>query len=99
VSAGGIAGKGKGCMTEENKHKLKNQRVFRHASGRCILLTKAGRAVSFWVDEQECAHVLEELEGVDFKATGTWLKKEGWRCIGPGLELEKLLGKRGGNVT
>ena len=78
-------------MTEENKHKLKNQRVFRHTSGRCILLTKAGKAVSFWVDEQERAHVLEELEGVDFKATGTCLKKEGWQCIGPGVEFAKLL--------
>jgi hypothetical protein len=78
-------------MTEENKLKLKNQRVFRHTSGRYILLTKAGKAVSFWVDEQERAHVLEELKGVDFKATGTLLKKEGWQCIGPGVEFEKLL--------
>ena len=78
-------------MPEENKHLLKNQRVFRHASGRYILLTKAGKAVSFWVDDQERAHVLEELEGVDFKATGTYLKKEGWQCIGPGIEFLKLL--------
>ena len=78
-------------MAEENKDKLKNQRVFQHSSGRYILLTKAGKAVSFWVDDRECAHVLEELEGVDFKATGTQLKKEGWQCIGPGLEFERLL--------
>ena len=78
-------------MTEENQDKLKNQRVFQHASGRYILLTKAGKAVSFWVDERERAHVLEELEGVDFKATGTQLKKEGWKCIGPGIEFERLL--------
>ncbi len=58
-------------MTKENKDKLKNQRVFEHASGRYILLTKAGRAVSFWVDERDRIHVLEELEDVDFKATGT----------------------------
>ena len=78
-------------MTEEKMDKLKNQRVFRHTSGRYILLTKAGKAVSFWIDEQQRAHVLEELEGVDFKATGTHLKKGGWQCIGPGVEYEKLL--------
>ena len=72
-------------------NKLKNQRVFRHASGRYILLTKAGKGISFWIDQQQQAHVLEELEGVDFKATGTWLKKQGWQCIGPGLEFEELL--------
>jgi len=82
---------GKRWMTEENKDKLKNQCVFQHISGRYILLTKAGKAVSFWVDDRERAHVLEELEGVDFKATGTQLKKEGWQCIGPGLEFERLL--------
>lgn len=78
-------------MTKENKDKLKNQRVFEHASGRYILLTKAGRAVSFWVDERDRIHVLEELEDVDFKATGTHLKKEGWRCIRPGIEFDTLL--------
>ena len=78
-------------MTEKNKDKLKNQRVFQHTSGRYILFTKAGEVVSFWVDERECAHVLEGLEGVDFKATGTQLKTEGWQCIGPGVEFERLL--------
>jgi len=78
-------------MTKENKDKLKNQRVFQHTSGRYILLTKAGKAVSFRVDERYGIHVLEELEGVDFKATGTQLKKEGWRCIGPGIEFDALL--------
>jgi hypothetical protein len=85
-------------MTEENKDKLKNQRVFRHSSGRYILLTKAGKVVSFWVDERGRAHVLKELEGVDFKATGTQLKKEGWRCIGPGLEFERLLANLGDTI-
>ncbi|MEA3280787.1 MAG: hypothetical protein U9Q38_09350 [Thermodesulfobacteriota bacterium] len=78
-------------MTKENKDKLKNQRVFQHTSGRYILLTKAGKAVSFRVDEGDRIHVLEELEGVDFRATGTQLKKEGWRCIGPGIEFDALL--------
>ena len=78
-------------MTKNNENKLKNQRVFQHTSGSYILLTKAGKVVSFWVDEGNRVHVLEELEGVDFKATGTQLKKEGWRCIGPGVEFERLL--------
>ena len=47
-------------------------------------------AVSFRVDERDRIHVLEDLEGVDFKATGTQLKKEGWRCIGPGIEFDTL---------
>jgi len=37
----------------------------------------------------------EELEGVDFKATGTQLKKEGWQCIGLGLEFQRLLANVG----
>jgi hypothetical protein len=88
-------------MSEGNKDKLKNQRVFQHSSGRYILLTKAGKAVSFWVDDRERAHVLEELEleGVDFKATGTQLKKEGWQCIGPGLEFERLLEEELGDAS
>ncbi len=77
-------------MTKDNENKLKNQRVFQNASGRHILLTKAGRAVSFRIDEQDKLHVLEEVEGVDFNATGTQLKKEGWRCIGPGIEFNRL---------
>ena len=71
--------------------KLGTQRVFQHADGRYILLTKGGKAISFWIDEQDAIHVLERLEGVDFKATGTQLKKEGWKCIGPGLEFHRLL--------
>lgn len=34
---------GKRWTTEENKDKLKNQRVFQHTSGRYILLTRAGK--------------------------------------------------------
>lgn len=78
-------------MTNATKEKLGSQRVFQHANGRYILLTKAGTAVSFRVDEQDAVHVLEKLEGVDFKATGTQLKKEGWKCIGPGIEFSRLL--------
>jgi hypothetical protein len=46
---------------------------------------------SFTGEIRHIIDYLEELEGVDFKATGTQLKKEGWRCIGPGLEFERLL--------
>jgi hypothetical protein len=78
-------------MKNSMKEKLGTQRVFQHADGRYILLTKAGKAVSFWIDEQDAIHVLEKLEGVDFKATGTQLKREGWKCIGPGIEFDRLL--------
>jgi hypothetical protein len=67
------------------------QRVFQHPNGECILLVKSGEAVSFWVDENNRPHVIERLKGVDFKATGTQLKKDGWRCVGPGLEFSHLL--------
>ncbi len=78
-------------MTISKKEKLGTQRVFQHADGHYIQLTKAGKAVSFWIDEQDAIHVLEKLEGVDFKATGTQLKREGWKCIGPGIEFDRLL--------
>jgi len=78
-------------MTNVMKEKSGTQRVFQHADGRYILLTKAGRAVSFWIDEQDAVRVLQELKSVDFKATGTQLKKEGWKCIGPGIEFDRLL--------
>jgi len=78
-------------MKKETIEKLGSQRVFQHADGRYILLTKAGKVVSFYIDEQDAVHILEELEGVDFKATGTQLKKEGWKCIGPGIEFNRRL--------
>ena len=78
-------------MTIATKEKLGTQRVFQHADGRYILLTKTGKAVSFYIDERDAVYVLEELEGVDFKATGTQLKEEGWKCIGPGIEFDRLL--------
>jgi len=69
------------------------QRLFQHANGGCVLLAKSGEAVSFWVDGKNGAHVIERLNGVDFRATGTQLKKDGWRCVGPGLEFSRLLDK------
>jgi hypothetical protein len=78
-------------MKKETIEKMGSQRVFQHADGGYILLTKGGKAVSFRIDEQDAVHVLEELEGVDFKATGSQLKKEGWKCIGPGIEFNRLL--------
>jgi hypothetical protein len=48
-------------------------------------------AVSFWIDEQNQVQLVERLSDVDFKATGTQLKEEGWKCIGPGMEYAWLL--------
>ncbi len=71
--------------------KAGTQRLFQNVGGNYILLTKAGQAVSFHMDEQSRVQIKETLEGVDFKATGTALKKEGWRCVGPGLEYDWVL--------
>jgi hypothetical protein len=66
------------------------QRLFQHINGRYVLLSKAGVAVSFWIDAQNQVQISERLNDVDFKATGTQLKKDGWKCIGPGMEYAWL---------
>ena len=78
-------------MIDSKIKKMGSQRVFQRADGQYVLLTKQGKAISFYIDAQDAIHVVEKLEGVDFKATGTQLKKEGWKCIGPGLEFNRLL--------
>ena len=67
------------------------QRLFQHINGRHILLSKAGIAVFFQIDEKDQVHIAKWLENVDFKATGAQLIKDGWRCIGPGMEYSRLL--------
>jgi len=67
------------------------QRLFQHINGRHILLSKAGIAVFFRIDEKDQIHIAKRLENVDFKATGAQLKKEGWKCVGPGMEYALLL--------
>ena len=67
------------------------QRLFQDRTGRCVLLHKAGIAVSFIVDEDGTARMVERIEGVDFKATGSQLKRDGWTCIGPGMIYSHLL--------
>ena len=71
------------------------QRLFQHIKGKYVLLSKAGVAVSFWIDEENQVQVAERLNDVDFKATGTRLKKEGWKCVGPGMEYAWLLEEQG----
>jgi hypothetical protein len=68
-----------------------HQRLFQHSAGRCVLLHKAGIAVSFRLAEDSTVRVLERIEGVDFKATGNQLIKDGWKCIGPGMAYAWLL--------
>ena len=68
-----------------------HQRLFQDPDGRCVLIHKAGIAVSFWLDEDRAVHVVERIEGIDFKATGNRLKRDGWRCIGPGMDYAGLL--------
>jgi hypothetical protein len=78
-------------MNKAMLEKMGSQRVFQRADGQYVLLTKQGKAISFYIDAQDAVQIVEKLEGVDFKATGTQLKKEGWKCIGPGLEFNRLL--------
>ena len=77
------------------KHSVENspgrQRLFQDQEGRSVLLHKAGIAVSFWIEQDHTVRVVERVEGIDFKETGTRLKRDGWRCIGPGMEYAWLL--------
>lgn len=67
------------------------QRLFQHINGKYVLLSKAGVAVAFRIDEKDQIQIVERLNDVDFKATGSQLKKEGWKCVGPGMEYAWLL--------
>ncbi|MCK4390371.1 MAG: hypothetical protein KAV83_09065 [Desulfobacterales bacterium] len=80
------------------RSKLSSQRLFQNVGGNYIFLTKGGRAVFFQVDEQKRVHIRETLEDVDFKATGTGLKREGWRCVGPAIECDWVLGAKKGSI-
>jgi hypothetical protein len=87
--------------TERNMAHMKNtvdispghQRLFQDHAGRCILLHKAGIAVSFWLGKDNAVRVVERIEGIDFKETGTQLKRDGWKCIGPGMAYAWLFKK------
>ena len=72
------------------------QRLFRAPSGRCVLLHKTGIAVSFWLAENNAVRVVDRIEGIDFKKTGNQLIREGWKCIGPGMEYACLIEKTDG---
>ncbi|WP_319521865.1 hypothetical protein [uncultured Desulfosarcina sp.] len=72
------------------------QRLFQDGTGRCVLLHKAGIAVSFSLGEGDAVCVVDRLEGIDFKETGNQLIREGWKCIGPGLEYAWLIEKSDG---
>lgn len=71
--------------------RLSSQRLFQRSDEHFILLSKDGRAVFFELNERDGVVVRGSLKDVDFKATGTMLRKEGWRCVGPGLEYEWVL--------
>ena len=70
-----------------------SQRLFRFGGGRHVLLARDGRAVTFRLAPDGTVRVGERLEGVDFRASGDQLVRDGWRCVGPGLEYAELLGE------
>lgn len=67
------------------------QRLFAAPGNRFVLIAKSGRAVAFRRDADGTARVVERMADVDFRATGLLLRREGWRCVGPGLEYTGLL--------
>lgn len=75
---------------------LGQQRLFQDPSGRCVLLHKTGIAVSFWLAEDNAVRVVDRIVGIDFKETGSQLIREGWKCIGPGLDYAWLIEKTDG---
>jgi len=83
---------------DKTKSKLSTQRLFQYVGGNYVLLTKEGQAVFFQVDEQNRAKIGETLKDVDFRATGTMLKKGGWRCVGPGVEYNWVLEAKKGSI-
>ncbi|MCK4486497.1 MAG: hypothetical protein KAU38_07035 [Desulfobacterales bacterium] len=83
---------------DKTESKLSTQRLFQYVGGNYILLTKEGQAVFFQVDEQNWAKISDTLKDVDFRATGTMLKKAGWRCVGPGVEYNLVLGAKKGSI-
>ena len=68
-----------------------HQRLFHDHKNNYILLHKSGIAVCFWTDTEGGVHVSERLNNVNFKATGTQLRNEGWICMGPGMAHSRLL--------
>jgi hypothetical protein len=73
-----------------------HQRLFQDGTGRCVLLHKTGIAVSFWLDENDTVRLVDRMEGIDFKETGNQLIREGWKCIGPGMDYAGLWEKTEG---
>jgi len=67
-----------------------SQRLFQHGAERFILLNRKGLCVVFRREADGRITVLDRQCDLDFRASGSALIRDGWRCVGPGLEYAWL---------
>ena len=67
-----------------------SQRLFQHGAKRFILLNRLGLCVVFRRETDGSISILDRQRDLDFKASGSALIRDGWRCVGPGLEFAWL---------
>jgi len=67
-----------------------SQRLFQYGTGSFILLNRQGLCVVFRRETDGSISILDRQRDLDFKASGSALIRDGWRCVGPGLEFAWL---------
>jgi hypothetical protein len=67
-----------------------SQRLFQHGTQRFILLNRQGLCVAFRREADGRISVFDRQCDLDFRASGSALIRDGWRCLGPGLEFAWL---------
>ena len=79
-------------MDTGDKSAAGSQRLFQKGAGNYVLLSRGGEAVAFRMVDGDEIVVVDRQSQIDFKATGCALKDEGWKCVGPGMQFQWLLG-------
>jgi hypothetical protein len=67
-----------------------SQRLFQLGTQRFILLNRQGLCVAFRREADDRISVFDRQRDLDFRASGSALIRDGWRCVGPGLEFAWL---------